>query len=310
MTKTLGSLLMSSLLAASATACLNQDQRPAGLDEALPTAEQLSIKLPEGQSRAVGQLAEYYTHTRNITRNLNGSSAFVLGMVHAIVQYPVTTVEGNVYTWGPWHDGGLAAAEYKLVVTEVRDGEFEYKLLGRPRNSDAAFEAVITGNAQPAATPAEANGKLLLDFEAAERIDPAGNDAKGQLTIEYDFGQRTLLLGAVTLEDGRTVTANYAYKEQADGAGDMVFGLKGNVDAKPDLESLTLRSRWQANGAGRGDARISGGDVGDGEITASECWDNQFRRTYFVATAGSIGGSEGTPASCVFANPDLPPALR
>ena len=71
MNRTIGkTLLLSSFFALSATACLQQDERPAGLEQALPTAEQLSIKLPEGQTRAVGQLAEYYTHTRNITRSV------------------------------------------------------------------------------------------------------------------------------------------------------------------------------------------------------------------------------------------------
>jgi hypothetical protein len=305
--KTLGTtVLLSSLLALSTTGCLEQEQRPEGLDTALPTAEQLSIKLPEGQTRAVGQLAEYYTHTRNITRSLNGASAWVLVLIHSIVQYPVTSVEGNVYTWGPWADG-LDPAEYKLVVTEKADGSFEYQLAGRPRNTDGAFEAVITGTALPAATEAEGKGQLTLDFDASERVNPIDNDGQGQLTIAYDFPARTLVLDAITVENGRPATAHYAYQSQADGSGDMVFGLRGNADAGAGLETLTLRSRWQAGGAGRGDARVTGGDVGAAEITASECWDPQFKRTYFVAASGQLGGSEGDVASCAFANADLPP---
>jgi hypothetical protein len=301
-------VLLSSLLALSSGACLNQDQRPEGLDSALPTAEQLSIKLPEGQSRAVGQLAEYYTRTRNITRTLNGSSAWVLTLIHAIVQYPVTSVDGNQYTWGPWAEG-LDPAEYKLVVTESSPGTFEYVLAGRPRNTTGAFEAVIRGTALPAASDAEGKGQLLLDFDAAERINPADNDGKGQLTIKYDFVARTLELDAASIENGQPATAHYAYKAQADGAGDMTFGLRGNVDAGAGLESLTLRSRWLKGGEGRGDARVTGGDVGSAELTASECWDGQFRRVYFIAAAGSLGGTEGNIANCAFANADLPPRI-
>ncbi|MEZ4360980.1 MAG: hypothetical protein R3B48_15900 [Kofleriaceae bacterium] len=304
--RTLGkTLLVTSLLAASASGCLEQDKRPDGLDSALPTAEQLSIKLPEGQTRAVGQLAEYYTHTRGITRFLNGSSAWVLVLIHSIVQYPVTTVEGNVYTWGPWAEG-LDPAEYKLVVTAVANGNFEYQLAGRPRNTTGAFETVISGTAIPGATDAESKGTILLDFDAAERVNPVDNDATGQLTIRYDFAARTLGLDAVTVEDGRPATAHYEYKSQPDGAGDMVFGLRGNADAGPGLETITLRSRWLANGAGRGDGRITGGDVGS-EVTASECWDSQFRRVYFIAESGMLGGTEGDAADCAFANADLPP---
>jgi hypothetical protein len=307
--KTFGTtVFLSSLLALSSGACLDQDQRPEGLDRALPTAEQLSIKLPEGQTRAVGQLAEYYTLTRNLTRTLNGSSAWVLTLIHAIVQYPVTTVDGDQYTWGPWADG-LDPAEYKLVVTESSAGTFEYVLAGRPRNTTGAFEAVIRGTALPAASEAEGKGQLLLDFDAAERINPIDNDGEGQLTIKYDFAARTLELDAATIENGQPATARYAYQSQPDGSGDMVFGLRGNVDAGAGLESLTLRSRWQAGGAGRGDARVTGGDVGSAEITASECWDGQFRRVYFIAEAGSLGGTEGNLADCTFASADLPPRI-
>lgn len=305
--KTLGkTLLLPSLFALSAAGCLQQDQRPEGLEQALPTAEQLSIKLPEGQTRAVGQLAEYYTHTRNITRTLNGSSAWVLILIHSIVQYPVTTVDGNVYTWGPWGEG-LDPAEYKLVVTAKPDGTFEYQLAGRPRNTQGSFETVIAGTAIPGATETTGKGQLLMDFDAAERVNPVDNDGKGQLTIEYDFAQRTLELDAVTVENNRPVTAHYAYTDTADGAGNMVFGMRGDAGGGAGLETLTLRSRWQAGGAGRGDARVTGGDVGQNETTASECWNDQFRRTYFIAASGMLGGSEGDAASCVFANADLPP---
>ena len=304
--KTLATLALSSLLTLSTAACLQQDERPAGLDSALPSAEQLSIKLPEGQSRAVGQLAEYYTHTRNITRSLNGGSAWALVLIHTIVQFPVTTASGNVYTWGPWAEG-LDPAEYKLVVTAEADGRFDYRLAGRPRNTDGAFEAVITGTALPAPSDAEGKGQLLIDFDAAERDNPIDNDGQGQLTIAYDFPARTLTLDAATIENGRPATAHYAYKSQADGAGDMVFSLRGNVDAGAGLETLTLRSRWQSGGAGRGDARVTGGDVGSAEITASECWDGQFKRVYFIAEAGMLGGTEGDVAACTFASADLPP---
>lgn len=303
----LSSVLLSSVVALSSAGCLNQDQRPEGLDEALPTAEQMSIKLPEGQTRAVGQLAEYYTHTRNITRTLNGGSAWVLVLIHSIVQYPVTTVNGNEYTWGPWAEG-LDPAEYKLVVTETSPKTFEYVLAGRPRNSTGAFEAVISGTALPAATEAEGKGRLLIDFDAAERVNPVDNDGKGQLNIQYDFAARTLMLDATSIENGQPATTHYAYQSDAAGGGDMIFALRGNVDAGAGLETLTLRSRWQADGAGRGDARVTGGDVG-AEVTASECWDKQFRRTFFTAASGSLGGTEGDAAACAFANVDLPPRI-
>ncbi len=298
--------LLTSLFAFSATACVQEEQGPAGLEQALPTAEQLSIKLPDGQARALGELGEFYTWTRNITRSLNGGSAWVLILIHSIVQYPVTTVEGNVYTWGPWGQG-LDPAEYKLVVTALANGTFEYQLAGRPRNTQGSFETVISGTAIPGPSEDKGKGQLLLDFDAAERVNPVDNDGQGQLTIKYDFALRTLDLDAVTVEDGRPATAKYSYKDQADGAGDMVLGLRANANGGAGLESITLRSRWLASGAGRGDARVTGGDVGASEVTASECWNNLFRRVYFVSEAGMLGATEGDVNDCAFATADLPP---
>ncbi|MBK7538721.1 MAG: hypothetical protein IPI49_25815 [Myxococcales bacterium] len=183
MMRTLGkTVLLTSLFAFSATACVEEDNGPEGLNAALPTAEQLSIKLPESNVRAVGQMAEFYGWTRGITRTLNGGSAWVLILLHSIVEYPVTSVEGNVYTWGPWGQG-LDPAEYKLVVTALANGTFEYQLAGRPRNTTGAFETVISGTAIPGATDAQAKGQVLLDFDAAERVNPVDNNDKGQLTI-------------------------------------------------------------------------------------------------------------------------------
>src|SRR4051812_23051521 len=120
--------VMKSLLAATcfvslaATGCVRQDSSTGSeIDRALPTADQVKIKLPEGQTRTIGQLANYYLVTREVTRTFNGGAGWSLALIHAIVQYPVTSTSGNVYTWGPWSDA-LDPAEYKLDVTANGDG--------------------------------------------------------------------------------------------------------------------------------------------------------------------------------------------
>src|SRR5829696_7359616 len=56
----------------------NDDVHPVA--RALPTAEDVRIKLPEGAeaARAVGEIAPYYVSTRNVTRTLNGATGWVL----------------------------------------------------------------------------------------------------------------------------------------------------------------------------------------------------------------------------------------
>src|ERR1051325_7556894 len=123
--------MMKTILAATCTlslvACVKQDETPKDLNHALPTADQVSIKLPETTARlidqdAVGQLANWYVSTRDVTRTFNGGSAWGLVLTHTIVQFPVTTVSGDTYTWGPWSQA-LDPAEYKLDVRAVRSAE-------------------------------------------------------------------------------------------------------------------------------------------------------------------------------------------
>ena len=109
--------VMKSLLAATcfvslaATGCVRQDAAPSDIDKALPTSDQVKIKLPDGQNRTIGDLATYYLTTRSATATFNGGSAWVLVLLHSIVQYPVTSVSGviGVLTALYWRDarGGV-----------------------------------------------------------------------------------------------------------------------------------------------------------------------------------------------------------
>jgi len=128
MTKLFQSLLATTcVVSLAATGCVRKDAAPTDeINKAIPTADQVSIKLP-AQARTVGQLANYYVVTRDVTRTFNGGSGWVLVLLHTIVQYPVTSVHGDTYTWGPWSDA-LDPAEYKLDVTANLDGTFDYTL--------------------------------------------------------------------------------------------------------------------------------------------------------------------------------------
>jgi hypothetical protein len=125
--------LAAALAASLAAGCVQKENDAPGVAEALPTADDIQIRLPEGgqQQLALGQTADFYVLTRSVTRALNAGAAWVLIVVHAVVQFPPTTVEGNVYTWGPWDEGALAPAIYRLVVTANTDGTYDWQLDGQ-----------------------------------------------------------------------------------------------------------------------------------------------------------------------------------
>jgi hypothetical protein len=298
-------MITKSVLAATAAlslvACVKQEEAPSDLKTALPTHDQVRIKLPEGSSRTLGQLADYYVITRGVTRTFNGGSAWVLILLHAIVQYPVTSVDGNVYTWGPWSDA-LDPAEYKLDVTDNGDGTYDYELSGRSKTAaNAQFELIISGHADPRPGELKGNGVFNIDFDASRRVNPIdAGDERGEVTVTYDLAARHLDLDIVGVDDqGKPITAQYAYDEGADGSGAMSFGAKGDAGGGSQLESFQIVSKWAATGMGRSDASATGGDI-SATVTVSltECWDNNFKRTFYMDSQ-NFAPAEGNASSCI-----------
>jgi len=292
----------------AATGCVKQDDPPSDLQRAIPTADQVKIELPQSQQRMLGDIAEYYKVTRGVTATLNGGTAWVLILIHAIVQYPVTSTNGNVYTWGPWSDS-LDPAEYKLDVTDNGDGTYDYQLSGRNKTvASSSFEVVIDGHADT--TPGEGlgNGDFKLDFDAGKRVNPIDSgDAKGNIVVQYDLAARHLDMIAMAPDaNGNPAMFEYAYNKALDGGGDMVFNVTADVGTTALPENMVIRSRWQADGAGRGDARLSGGDLGTIQGIASECWSPLFRRTFYTDNV-NWQPTEGNVQDCAYGTPDLPP---
>jgi hypothetical protein len=306
--------MMKPLIAAAATlslvSCIKQDDIPSDIDHAIPTAEQVSINLPQGQTRSIGQLATWYVATRDVTRTFNGASAWVLIVIHTIVQFPVTSVHGDTYTWGPW-SGALDPAEYKLDVRAIGDGTYGYQLSGRSKTvAGAKFEVVIDGTADPRAGEAKGSGEFLIDFDASKRVNPVDSaDARGTVDAHYDLAQAHLDLTIMSTDAlGKPVLADYAYNETAEG-GNMTFSVSADAGGGPLPENVTLRSRWLTTGtqigAGRADARLAGGDLGALQATASECWDTMFRRVFYTDSV-NLTSTEGSASACAFATADLP----
>ena len=119
-------------------------------------AQDVKVNVPENQASSawtIGEVADYYRITRDISRGLNGGAAWVLLVVHTVVQFPPTTVEGDTYTWGPWSNA-LEPAEWRLVVTDKSDGSYDWSLEGNSKlEEEVNFEAVISGNAIPGDEP-------------------------------------------------------------------------------------------------------------------------------------------------------------
>jgi len=306
-----------SLIAAStlATGCLPQDGSQVG--EALPLARDVRVNLPENagaEQAALGEISEYYAMTRGISREFNAGAGFVLVLVHAIVQHPATTVEGNTYTWGPG-SGPLDPADYRLIVTDNLDGSYTWQLDGKSKlEASAEFVTAVSGVAVEGDDPHRGSGEFTLDFGALKTIDPIehADENMGSVQVVYDLENRDGTQASIDMhiegldDGGNEIVADYRYAENEDRSGDFQFSLP--IDVGEDgsaMENVVLRSRWLADGSGRGDARVSGGDAGEEIVEASQCWDTSFRTVYEVATHDFLPEA-GDVSECAFADADLP----
>jgi hypothetical protein len=105
--------------------------------------------------------------------------------------------------------------------------------------------------------------------------------------------------------NGNPASFDYAYNETLDHGGDMVFDVNADIGGTTAAESLVIRSRWQSDGQGRGDARITGGDLGTTQAIASECWNTLFARVFYTDNV-NWQPTEGTVSSCAYGTADLP----
>lgn len=309
--------LTSSLcLAVLATACVPpEEQQPPQekIDRAIPSADAVQIKLPQDnvQQYTLGQVADTYMWTRAITTGFNAGAAWVLIVVHAVVQTPPTSVDGDTYVWGPGSKP-LDPADYRLTVVDNGDGSYSWELAGQSKSDpQQGFLSLINGVAVPGAEPQHGTGNFSINFDNIHTVDPIDNpDARGSVDVEYDLENRdgtqaTLAMHIESTDDGgEPVSADYHYGENLDGSGDFVFSVQTDIDDNGSAqEQARIRSRWQNDGAGRADVQASGGDLGADSLVFSQCWDTQFLSVY-----EDLFTSTGDPQACVFSDLDLPGA--
>lgn len=270
---------------------------------------------PAGSGGAGGggaSYAEYYQVTRDVTDTIDYGTAWVIGLVWTIVHTPATTVTAHSAVWGPGQGDALSPVVWRFTVNEVGDREYNYVLEGRPKGavSEGDFKAVLTGHGFGRGRAEHREGSFTLDFDASSRLDPARSHDSGTISIGFDLRQYPATLHA---DLSNTVGANQKtgkidVTHQADGSGsvDITLHETANPSQGDKADDLALRSRWAATGAGRGDAKFSGGALPSTvpSVQASECWDTSFARVYYKDSV-DYKPAAGSAAACAFAQSAL-----
>jgi hypothetical protein len=324
MTRSITSLCVSFAAAASIMGCV-----PVGEGEVeqfrngVPRAATVTMSVPgsvssaqaltvESQSQALlGEKAEWYQTTRNVTVGVNGGALAVGALVDLILKYPPTSLAPDEAVWGPWEDP-LDPVAWKVTITRVAPHIYHYKFEGRPRTDPtAAFITVLSGTHSPALSlqgreiERFGNGSFTLDWDARATL-PQPDDNVGQADYSYNHvsAAESVTINAQfhqvkdDKQPGNRVDASYAFAQQPRGPGSMDFVYISPTTATQVGGRGVVRSRWQFTGDGRADVQVKATD-GTTVIYLSECWDQNYASVY-KQDSWPGGDSWGLETSCAF----------
>jgi len=275
----------------------------------LPNTDTVKVKVPQASGQALqtqtqtqgllGQTAALYQFTVDVSGMLNGATANLLNMIQTVTTYPPTSETTNGAVWGPFTDP-LSPNTYKLTVTKTAPGTYTYELDGKPKTQpDSAFLALVTGQSEPTAdghgepVPGFGSGSFTLNWDNAHTL-PQNDGNVGTAAFQYshpgpsaDATVDITFTNVLDKSSGQLINAKYAYLATAANGGKFQFSEDKDVITGPNgAEHWTVESRWEQSGAGRADAKLTGGDVPNppGQATANECWDTNFLSIYLNAS--------------------------
>jgi hypothetical protein len=278
------------------------------LSEVLPD-ERIAINMPlasELSKDADKEWSTFYLWTAEVTEDVNWMAGIVLYWVDTITtQYPPSYVndERSEAIWGPWTEGPLDPVQTQLRVNHDLDSDaYTWGFERWPKDQDAdSGVSVVTGEIDPGATREVSSGRFVVDFDSIHEMDPT-EEATGEFAVEYEIGTDGVSGTAMFADFGPTnIDAAYAYQQTYGGEGSMDLMVDSDLDPSMGAglsEQLTMHSRWMADGSGRADVMVRGGDLGEQVGYATECWNSSFEAVYYAED--HTGFEEGDPSLCAF----------
>jgi hypothetical protein len=274
---------------------------------------------------SVGAQSEFYEMTYEMSLGVNGHIRGTLSLIDEIIAYPPTSQTATQMVWGPGADP-LDPFVAMFTMTLVGDDSYEYELSAAPKDSEQGeddFLTLVDGTLEEVRDARKSKGTMNWYVDGISITEPENTEATGSLIVDFDLTDTPQVIEVEFVDfnsgDGtmpENLNAYYYYEQDEDGAGLFSFATTADiVDFGTAPESISLISRWDSNGAGRGDAIVSSGDLLEvtiGEqhfenvnIRASECWSDLFSTTYTLEEiyddTALIDSTEiGDATACVF----------
>ncbi len=308
------------------SACGGNDETTDPFEAALPDTQVLTLELPapaslsqdltEGEvgsttAALVGEPADFYTSTYYQARTINLFGRGVLETLDAITDFPPSARTATIAVWGPFR-ADREPNEFQLVV-EARESptpHFVWYLAGRPV-SGGDFVGLAGGAYEPTgdneADDGEEYGRgwFAIDFDQVAGLNPA-EEARGVVAYAFGKSEEGVAVRVVAQNANQTPdTVAYAYGENTEGFGYILFAFEDDIhdgeDGQDADEGLVVRTRWLPDGRGRADVLAVHGDLGDGFVQVSQCWDDTFVSRYEALVANGLTlGQDGDVSACVF----------
>ena len=303
---------------AGTAGCSFANDDPDRFREAIPQASEVEVSGPDGSEQAqtgasastagsgaepwaTGPWAKYYGFTRHVRTGVNAVTAVILGGAWIIVHTEPSDVGDHEATWGPYSDA-LSPVSWRFRVTEVGAHEYDYFLEGRPKasSSDGDYRAVLSGKGYGRRHDKHGDGTFSVDLDTARELDPFEHgDDSGVLTITHRLSTPELNVTAEMRPSAAESWWTASSTRHADGTGSLLVTALDDADdsGTTALEDISIDSKWRADGVGRADITLTGGDVGPAVVTAVECWDTDFMRSYYSDSV-AWEPTEGEESAC------------
>jgi hypothetical protein len=279
----------------------------------VPGSDSKAITVESGSYALLGETAEWYKTTRNVSFGVNAGALAVGALVRLVTDYPPTSVAGDTAVWGPWQ-GPLDPIEWKVTVTRVEPHKYQYKFEGRDKHEQSApFLAVLSGNhmagldAQGLEMEGFGSGDFLLDWDARAQLPQADNNV-GTASYTYSHVGPAMVVNIAAqfkqVKDddhpGRRVDVDYAFVQNpgADGSMDFIY----NAPATKALDGgvAKVKSRWLWSGAGRSDVSMVPTNLAI-NYTVTECWDTSYLSVYkSTPLSTNADDNYGSASDCAF----------
>jgi hypothetical protein len=296
--------------------------------EALPDRDTVILDVPEdGQqqnelrariskqtSELVGAPAEWYSNTYYTARDLNTLAGFVVTLLETITGYPATEVSKERAVWGPFSDD-KEPNEFTLTIEKdtADDVHFTWAIRGKHKShGDDKYVSLAAGAFAPAEKEDQGRGWFVIDFDNIHQLNPA-EDGRGRIAYaleKSDAGTLVLAHFKGVDENGNNIKASYAYGEDTNATGFIVFRLPVDIDdgeeGKTAAEEVLIRTRFTIDG-GRADIFATHGDLGTGVVIGSQCWDEVFTSTFEQFKLGDdVLAAAGDEKTCAFGQAETP----